>query len=481
VFDNTVYNCGGTGEQGIELGAERGAPLTNINVYNNYVHDCDMNGILLSSYVASGCTAQLVSNITIRNNRVENNGAVGAGGIGVVRTNVQNIKVENNIVSNNNKFQIAYTTAAPAGQITFSGNIITGYRGYSSGDIVELKDSTVIYYVAVTGNDSNDGKTLATAWKTIKYAATKLVAGDTLYIKAGTYNEYVINPLNSGTADKYITYQPYPGDEAAYNATTGVYSGVWIDATGLVAAAGNWSAIMHIGRSGARSYIKVSGLGFRNALGTDRWIMGICSSDSSNIILQKNYCRNITSAGICVSGGTHNVVDGNTSELCQRGITPPYNGYGGRADHENLTVYGSPYCQIINNRIFNSPGVLGRLGICVKDGANYTKISYNEVYDIENDGGILVTATSSAGSMGLHDIEIDHNDIHHLHGTGPAYGITISTEGGFLVENFNIHDNKTHDNEDIGICISSWLDAGAVDQGVHHVQIYNNIIYANDK
>jgi parallel beta-helix repeat protein len=329
--------------------------------------------------------------------------------------------------------------------------------------------------VATTGLDTNPG-TEAAPWKTIGKAASSLVAGETVYIRAGVYNEYIINPVNSGTDGNYITYQAYPGEEATYYTSTGVYSGVWIDATGLTAAPGNWGAIIHIGRSAARSYIKVSGLGCRNALGTYTWIMGISvDRGSSNIILENNYCRNITSSGICVSGGTNNIIDGNKLELCQRGTAAPYDGFGPRAAHENLTLYGCTNYRIINNHIFNSPGVLGRLGICVKDDANYGEIAYNTVDGIQNDGGIYVTTVTGP----CHDVEVHHNHVFNITGPLAGYGITIGTENGFLVENISIHDNLTHNNQLSGIFISGYLTAGYTDYGVHHVQIYNNTSYAN--
>ena len=53
------------------------------------------------------------------------------------------------------------------------------------------------YYVAKTGSDSNPG-TEAQPWLTIQKAANTMVAGDTVYIKQGTYTEQVI-PQNSGS------------------------------------------------------------------------------------------------------------------------------------------------------------------------------------------------------------------------------------------------------------------------------------------
>ena len=51
------------------------------------------------------------------------------------------------------------------------------------------------FYLSPTGNDSNNGLTPATAWKTPNYAFNTLVAGDTLWVTGGTY----VIPASSGT------------------------------------------------------------------------------------------------------------------------------------------------------------------------------------------------------------------------------------------------------------------------------------------
>ncbi|MBS1632785.1 MAG: T9SS type A sorting domain-containing protein [Bacteroidetes bacterium] len=69
------------------------------------------------------------------------------------------------------------------------------------------------YYVSNTGNDANPG-TLAQPWKTVTYASTKSNPGDTIYIKAGLYNESIVIS-KSGTQDKpvlFIGYKSTPGD-----------------------------------------------------------------------------------------------------------------------------------------------------------------------------------------------------------------------------------------------------------------------------
>lgn len=61
------------------------------------------------------------------------------------------------------------------------------------------------YYVRKTGNNSNNGKSPATAWLTIDKAADTMVAGDRVYIGAGTYAES-ISPNNDGTGANPIRY-----------------------------------------------------------------------------------------------------------------------------------------------------------------------------------------------------------------------------------------------------------------------------------
>ena len=75
-----------------------------------------------------------------------------------------------------------------------------------------------VYYVSTSGNDSNDGSTISTAWRTITYAASSASSvspGDTVFIKAGDYgNEYVVFET-SGTSSNQITFEGYrstPGD-----------------------------------------------------------------------------------------------------------------------------------------------------------------------------------------------------------------------------------------------------------------------------
>jgi hypothetical protein len=78
--------------------------------------------------------------------------------------------------------------------------------------ISSFVNAQTTYYVdGSKGSDINDGKTLATSFKTVQKAANVAVAGDKIYIKAGVYRE-TVTPASSGTAVTRITYQSYKGE-----------------------------------------------------------------------------------------------------------------------------------------------------------------------------------------------------------------------------------------------------------------------------
>src|SRR5258706_2067191 len=66
------------------------------------------------------------------------------------------------------------------------------------------------YFVAVNGSNANPG-TLAQPFATIQQAANVAQAGDTVYIRGGTYRE-TVTPAHSGTAAAPIIFEPYNGE-----------------------------------------------------------------------------------------------------------------------------------------------------------------------------------------------------------------------------------------------------------------------------
>ncbi|MDO6809418.1 right-handed parallel beta-helix repeat-containing protein [Zobellia galactanivorans] len=71
-------------------------------------------------------------------------------------------------------------------------------------------------YVAKNGDDTNPG-TLESPYLTISKAASEAVAGDIVYIRAGTYEE-TLTPANSGSPGQPIVFQSYPGEKVIISA-----------------------------------------------------------------------------------------------------------------------------------------------------------------------------------------------------------------------------------------------------------------------
>ena len=80
------------------------------------------------------------------------------------------------------------------------------------------------YYVATDGNDANPG-TLEKPFATLNKGAGVLKAGDTLYIRGGTYNQTVYIG-NSGTESAPITVGSYPGEWAVIDGQDAI-PGYW--------------------------------------------------------------------------------------------------------------------------------------------------------------------------------------------------------------------------------------------------------------
>ncbi len=70
------------------------------------------------------------------------------------------------------------------------------------------------YYVATTGRDSNDGLSLNRPFATVGKAVSAARAGDTIYVRGGTYRiTSTIGPSRSGTATNRITLKNYNNEK----------------------------------------------------------------------------------------------------------------------------------------------------------------------------------------------------------------------------------------------------------------------------
>ncbi len=299
-----------------------------------------------------------------------------------------------------------------------------------------------VYYVDVSiGNDTYEGSE-DYPWKTVQKAASTLIAGDTVFIKAGTYTPtQKIEMQNSGTKDNYISYLAYPGDEHL----------VIIDGDGV--SLPNWYGIFVVMK---KKYIKISGLKVVNSS-----YAGFFIDESSNVIIENNYTEETHSSGISVWNSNLVVVD---NCIVTRACWPT----GG--EQECISIVTSNQVLVENNQIFDGGSIGyggGGEGIDFKDGCTNGVVINNTVHDIAS-VGIYVDAYKTNQS----NIYVSRNIVYNIAGVG----VSIASEEGGSLKNVIVSKNVIHDCEDRGVVIH-WT--AKPDYLIENIYVYHNTIYKN--
>ncbi|MGZ3749010.1 MAG: right-handed parallel beta-helix repeat-containing protein, partial [Pseudobdellovibrionaceae bacterium] len=302
--------------------------------------------------------------------------------------------------------------------------------------LIAPRGQAATYYVSTSGNDSNPGS-LSLPWRTIGKAANTLVAGDTVNIRGGTYNEQV-TPKNSGSQGAFIVYTAYPGET------------VTIDASGL---GFSWSGIFNIN---SRSYIQVSGLRLVNSPGYGVYIMS-----SNNIRILNNYTYKTIYSGIGAYNSDTLTIDGNEIALANNG--------GG--SQESLSIVTTQHYTVSHNRVHGG----GKEGIDAKVGSSNGKIFGNVVYDMAR-VGIYVDAWDST----TNNIEIYNNTVSDSQSADSGAsqdGIRVGGERGGTASNIKIYNNVIYNIVWTGVSVSNWFESGFSEPKFDTLSIYNNTIY----
>ncbi len=293
-----------------------------------------------------------------------------------------------------------------------------------------------VYYVSTAGSDSNPGSE-ALPWRTIQHAADVVNAGDTVYVRGGTYQE-AVTITRSGTAGAFITFAAYPGETPI------------IDANGL-ALANYFDAGLRINYA---SYVRISGFRVQNI--TDGF--GIICYHADNCIVENNRTYNTLHSGIASWTSTNTVIQGNEIELANND-----------GEQEALTVTQSAFVQVLNNHVHHGgPGSNGGEGIDVKDGSHDILIKGNYVHDM-NRLCLYVDAWDSP----TYNVTLDGNRAHNCF----RYGIALASERGGELYNVQVVNNILYQNVRTGIVIADW-DSG-YPHPIHDITIVNNTTYDN--
>ncbi len=353
---------------------------------------------------------------------------------------------------------ISVYASMPKNKIALYGDdaFIQEIQKDSTDDIV-----TNSLYVAESGNDNNSG-TADKPFRTIQAALDKVKAGQTIYVKKGTYTG--INYFaSSGTEGKYITLRNYPGEKPFLTA----------DKQGAI-----------LNTSG-NDYIIIEGLeigGFSAPIA-----QGILlDSDENHIIIRNNDIHDlVTTKPDENQDGEANAIlcygEGKTKESSINNICIENNNVHNNTTGwcESVSVTGNTeYINIINNTVHDNTNIgidfYGNAGYCsVKelDQPRFCIAAGNEIYnsvcDYADCAGLYVD--------GARDVILENNISHDN-----MYGIEIGSEEGNgkpPVKNIIARNNLVYNNPSGGIAIGgyNYKTTGYVTD----CRIYNNTLVNN--
>jgi len=301
------------------------------------------------------------------------------------------------------------------------------------------------YVVSPAGNDGNPG-TPSQPWRTITRALrsdSPAGAGDTVLIKAGRYDENVVNARSGSPGQPLVIAGEsgttiHPVRDGGYSdgvfTTTGTHDLVVQDLNVVADTATVWAGF---------AFADVRNVVVQRNTATRTWASGIIVYPAagaglvtnSNVKILNNVLSdvNIMTAKTNLAGGAFCKVDGVTM----------------KCDQESLSVWGVDGFEIAFNRLDGG----SKEGLDVKDGSRNGSVHNN---DISHQARL----TSSGAGL-------------YAAGGGPA----LYVDGGNAeLFNVDVYANVVHDNFGDGITISDEVSAGRT----HDVHVYNNVVYGND-
>ena len=263
--------------------------------------------------------------------------------------------------------------------------------------VVSLGTSAA-YYVATTGNDSHNGS-FASPWLTIQHAAKTAVAGDTVYVMGGVYNEIVTFPNSGSAAGGYITFESYPGQTAT------------VDGTGLKIPGGQYGLLTIQNRN----YLAIGGFEIRNYTSNSAKDVPIgiyiTGADSFIHILGNQIHDIVTTAKGCAANALGLAAYGSSAPASINNLIVSGNQVFDNTTgcSETVTLNGNVENWSVTNNIIHDNNNIGF------DAIGFEKVSPDPAYDQARDGEV-------SGNIVYNITSFDN----------PAYGKQYAADGIYV-------------------------------------------------
>ncbi len=190
--------------------------------------------------------------------------------------------------------------------------------------LLPLSAQATTYYVSTSGSNSNNGTDVSTPFLTVAYCVSTMVAGDTCYVRAGTYNESVIRFGRSGTSSAPITLMNYPGEAPKIDFISSANNDrILIQNTSGANVAIGWLIIQGLELTDGHDGIKYQNL--HDSIIRNNWIhgnafMGILGIGGARILFERNIIHHNGRIAAC-DAGTTTLCSGPTSITSSPGLT----------------------------------------------------------------------------------------------------------------------------------------------------------------
>ncbi|CAF2703204.1 unnamed protein product [Rotaria sp. Silwood2] len=285
----------------------------------------------------------------------------------------------------------------------------------------------------VSGNDDNSGTTQTNAWRTIQKAASKAMAGSTVYIGPGTYYETVTILVQGNSFNGSITFTSLMPDNSA------IISGE----NATVASPDGTLNLIYIEN---KSYLNIINLELSN--------------------LNSSECSGVRIVG-----------DGTRIELRNLHIHHILGG-GKTGGAMAITVYNknqetSLSKLIIDNCTLHDCEPAWSEALTLNGNIELFQVTNNRVYNMNNIGIDFIGGESNMGALGARSGQCYYNTVWNIHSSYDSSAAGIYVDGG---SDINIGKNEVY-NSDAGI------EIGAENQGriASGMVVHENYIYNNDK
>jgi hypothetical protein len=299
------------------------------------------------------------------------------------------------------------------------------------------------YYVSPSGDDSNSG-TLDAPWKTLAHAGDILIAGDTLFVRGGSYAGDYFYPANTGTAEAPITVKAYP-DETP------------------VLTAGSGDPIEIVSFHEGKNYIIFDGLHFQDT----GWNTNMCFYGNNHITIRNCTFKNSLDSFIYIGKSSYITIEKCIFDTCGNPL--------GEGEGDSIYVNGCDHVLIQDNYFTKA----GHYAVDLKEMNwqpiySHHNVIRNNIIEQHWGGGIGIICKSYSNLVENNKIYFSGEECIEYGKTG----IQVAADRN-IVRNNIIARSSAGPVVDTGLFLSSYYGPREVTQNCVDNRIYNNVMYKN--